>query len=139
MHQNILTLMVGCRRVDMHATEDEALEAFNDIVRTEVYSKVLASAGTRAFTYKQYLWLSFVLGQPFLIDIFAKFQSARSGSTSIREALSVLISRLFWLFAGWPGILLLLELFASFRLQSQGCRNRLWISAAALAHGFGLA
>lgn len=127
VYTNIAKLMRACGAVVDGASDDEALNAFDQLVRSEVFERLLAGAGRRNMTYKQYVFIGFVIAGAYISDWVVHGFSGGSA----RKSWVWVLAYVQWVVAGVPLILIALEDAASKCLQLGPWSERLWVVATA--------
>jgi len=120
--RNIAALMKARRVVHMDATQDEALDAFEVLVRTDLPSAFVSALGTRSFKYKQYLMFAFAAQGCLSLD-YLGYQA----NLPYRSLLAFALVEFALVFFQWPMGFLLAEKMSSCCLHWHGWRERIWL------------
>lgn len=124
VHHNILLLLKGCGEVLVDATEDEALERFDVLVRSQVLDRFFDCIGRSSFTYSQYVCVGFTMSGGVFVDQLAKAPNGIDELVVVAE----LVAAAGWVVGGWILICRYLEFVAQTRLHLRGWRELAWIA-----------
>jgi len=127
VYENIAVLMRACGAVPMNGTDDEALDAFNALVKSVLPSAVKASIGEYGFRYQHLLLLSVVQALPRGLDMAACYHHMPA-----LEFVNDCIGFSAMAFGAVPLGTLLLCLLANRRLQLYGFLNHAYVLASLL-------
>ena len=103
---------------------DQALDAFNALVRNEVPSAVRASLGHFAFTYQQYAFVAFLFAGPGLVVAAEPY--------GLRQAANDVFF-LLWILALWPVVFVAVEECCSLCGALRGIREVAFVGAGGFA------
>mmetsp|Transcript_135135 Transcript_135135/g.431413 ORF Transcript_135135/g.431413 Transcript_135135/m.431413 type:complete len:553 (+) Transcript_135135:32-1690(+) len=120
--RNIAALMKARRVVHMDATQDEALDAFEVLVRTDLPSAFVSALGRRSFKYKQYLMLAFAAQGCLSLDYLGYHSNL-----PCRSLLAFALLQFALVFFQWPMAFLLVEKTSACCLHWHGWRERMWL------------
>mmetsp|Transcript_54022 Transcript_54022/g.115360 ORF Transcript_54022/g.115360 Transcript_54022/m.115360 type:complete len:563 (+) Transcript_54022:133-1821(+) len=120
---NIQCLMQGKGLVAPGCSMDEALETFNNLVRTTLPYAFLSMEGSRMFKFRDYLLFGFVADGVEGLDWFATLYLR---GQPFRIILAESLYRVIWL-AVWPSLMAVLELVCSYKMFLRGWREKVWL------------
>lgn len=129
VYRNIAELCRATQLVAEDASEEEALAAFDLLVRTELLSNAFSGMlGGIGLQYSHLLLMTFCSLGPYYLDILAGV----GHGLSARAALCWVIAGLIISALSSPALLALLLRWAGWRLAWQGCRERLYLLSGLL-------
>mmetsp|Transcript_90359 Transcript_90359/g.188968 ORF Transcript_90359/g.188968 Transcript_90359/m.188968 type:complete len:372 (-) Transcript_90359:341-1456(-) len=124
VYTNIAALIRAFGFTKTTASLEEALDAFNELVRRETPAAFKSAFGLCAFEFYHYFWLGFQLCGPLVCDHIATLGfSWRFELHAAGAAVS-----LHWLFCLWP-IFALAEIMMGWKLHLTGYKEILWVVA----------
>jgi len=124
VYGNIATLMKASRAVHRHASEDEALGAFNDLVHSILPNAFDRALGQRHFQLKHYLLFGLCANGAATLD-YTCSDIARDEVP--RKVLGTFLYNSLLAASLWPLVLMLMEVVTSRFLHLQGWRERVYM------------
>lgn len=119
VYHNIGILMRRVLDLPVDADLDCTLNAFNELVRTELPDAVAVAFGRFAFDYKHYVMLGVAGSGTTLLDSFEGF----SDGTPLRSLAACDLYLVLWIFVLWPTSAIALETLSELWLNLHGWRE----------------
>jgi len=125
VYTNIATLLRGIGKVEPHSSQDDALRAFEVMVRESLPRCIGRQSFELQFGYHQYLILGFFYGGPVCFDILSGM--LQDGGEPSQFLIALLIQRNTEWMAFFPMCMMVTELVAHGFLHLEGWREILYI------------
>jgi len=122
VYRNIVELMKACMVVDASSSTEEALTAFDEMIKADFGGHFINSFSRFAFQYKHYVVLGAALSIPTLLDIIA----ALAYGCPVRQTLADASSHVFGIFCALPFGWLAIEFCAASHLNWRGPLGWTW-------------
>jgi len=126
VYGNIARLMKAAGRVGIDSEEEEALDAFNRLVRQKLPKAFFRGRQSLAFEYKHYVVAAAAEVIPKVIQLFFKIRDSMHPQLTA----AILIEQLALVFTFWPLVFMLIEVLSACFLQRRGCCEWLWLAVA---------
>lgn len=112
VHQNIAVLMRGIGKVGRETSDEVALDAFNDLVRTRLYRSITNSIGHIGLQYRQVTAIFLCYLAPWYFDV-RLLGHVPSQELVARYRICTAANYAFWIFGGYPLITAVLSIWCS--------------------------
>jgi len=122
IYSNIAKLMRSCGAVSSSAVDEQALEAFNDLVHRTLPHAFRNALGRVPFQLKHYLAFSLARNFPTMMDQWAQLANGKEPRAVLADSVAVL----FPTFTVWILMLVAITTLPSYRLHLTGWRSFAW-------------
>lgn len=121
LHKNIILLMQKVGVVDWESSDQDALSAFEGIIRTRISKSIIAAIGPLGLRYLQAVAISFVVNAPSWIELEVGGVLPYSSQKNARYRIYNLVSLTGTILGSYPLYLALLSRWCGLHLYLRGC------------------